>query len=344
MVDFVALPGVQSLVGTSDADTFTFPFGSLDLGDTVDGGGGDDTLVIAADQTISFIGLGGSFTSIEQLKLSGDSWVDFSLDQLDGGAGSLASDLHVISGETETSTYNLIRFSMTAGATVSLADWTFTDWDVNRDSITIFDTVGGNETITGSSVLDSIVVSGGQDFVDLGGPLGGVLTIDYSYVGSAVTRTGNTFAVSGGGSQVTFTGDAQLDVRTGAGNDNFFTGSQTDSLSPGAGSDVVRAGDGTDYFFGYDEDNDVYDGEGGYDFVEYAGAIDAVVIDLSEIDRSSNATVSQMLTAAGYAAKGGRDRPAWIGDRHTDRVRAGARRAGRRSDRRKCRRQPHQRP
>lgn len=146
--------------------------------DTIDGGDGFDTIQVGtggAGVSIDFakasqvapITPPALFFNIEALAFtntSGNSIAKFDAEQF--GAGLISSNLRVtgIAGSTQEID---ISFFTLAGGTFDASGWTFVDWTSGTDLLTIAGS-GGDDTITGSFVADTIDGNTGNDIVNLG--------------------------------------------------------------------------------------------------------------------------------------------------------------------------------
>ncbi|QPL47956.1 cadherin-like domain-containing protein [Halomonas sp. A40-4] len=189
-----------------------------------------------------------------------------------------------------------------------------TDGELTTDAVALFSVVeppaiegtAANDTFLGSLCADEIDGAGGDDNID--GRAG-----DDVLNGGA----GDDHIVAGDGDDVVFGGDGNDMIFGGAGNDHLFGGSGddrlfggdgddvifgndgNDRLSGGNGDDLLLGGDGSDVFFdgagrdkvfggmgndwvvaALDGDDDVYDGGGNSDTLDYSHASQGLVVDL----------------------------------------------------------------
>src|SRR5262249_1554890 len=168
--DTVALTGStgsESIVGGNENDTFivasTAQVGS---GDKYNGGGGTDTLQIGTAGAGTSIDLSGAasdgvngFLNIEGIAFantSGTSTATFNSDQF--GAGKISTSA-TITGSAAT---NALVINMATGGTLDLSGWSFANWTVGSDTLTVNGSAG-NDTITGSTAADTIVGGAGID-------------------------------------------------------------------------------------------------------------------------------------------------------------------------------------
>lgn len=190
-----------------------------------------------------------------------------------------------------------------------------TDGELTTDAVARFSVVepppivgtAASDTLLGSLCADEIDGAGGDDNID--GRAG-----DDVLNGGA----GDDHIIAGDGDDVVFGGDGNDIIFGGAGNDHLFGGSGDDRLFGGDGDDVIfgnagndrlSGGDGDDLLLGgdgndvlndgvgrdkvlggmgndwvvaaLDGDDDVYDGGGGFDTLDYSHASQGLVVDLA---------------------------------------------------------------
>ncbi|MGP9573475.1 MULTISPECIES: cadherin-like domain-containing protein [unclassified Halomonas] len=190
-----------------------------------------------------------------------------------------------------------------------------TDGEFTTDAVAHFSVVkqpvlvgtSANDMLLGSLCADEIDGAGGDDNID--GRAG-----DDVINGGA----GDDHIVAGDGDDVVFGGDGNDIIFGGAGNDHLFGGSGDDRLFGGDGDDVIfgnagedhlSGGDGDDLLLGgygndvimdgagrdrvfggmgsdrvvsaLDGDDDVYDGGGNSDTIDYSHATEGLVVDLA---------------------------------------------------------------
>lgn len=122
MANFNATSGTDTLAGTGSADTFTFTNGTGNAGDTFNGAGGADSLVVATANAVDFRNVGNQFTSIERLTLNDGASATFGFTQLNGSIGALPTTLAVTGGGSAEA----INIEMSAAGLISFVGWTFT--------------------------------------------------------------------------------------------------------------------------------------------------------------------------------------------------------------------------
>lgn len=189
-----------------------------------------------------------------------------------------------------------------------------TDGDLTIDAVAHFSVVeqpvisgsAANDMLLGSLCADEIDGAGGDDNID-------------GQAGNDVINggAGDDHIVAGDGDDVVFGGDGDDIIFGGAGNDHLFGGSGDDRLFGGDGDDVIFGNDGEDFLSGgdgddlllggdgndviidgagrdrvfggmgndrivaaLDADDDVYDGGGGTDTLDYSHTTERLVVDL----------------------------------------------------------------
>ena len=198
----------DTLIGGTGDDIFrTSGTNMFNADDVITGGAGDDTIQLNNDAAVQVILDFNDVTGVENI----DTWtVD--------GISSGAADIEILPGATTALNTGAITVDATASTTGSVT------FNVNNS----VDTVLKNFTITGGTVSDQIIGSGGNDVISGGG-----------------TTTGDT--LTGGGGNDTVTGNAGADtLNGGAGNDSVAGGSGNDIINGGAGNDIITGGDGVD--------------------------------------------------------------------------------------------------
>ena len=198
----------DTLIGGTGDDIFrTSGTNMFNADDVITGGAGDDTIQLNNDAAVQVILDFNDVTGVENI----DTWtVD--------GISSGAADIEILPGATTA----LNTGAITVDATASTAG------SVTFNVTNSVDTVLKNFTITGGTVSDQIIGSGGNDVISGGG-----------------TTTGDT--LTGGGGNDTVTGNAGADtLNGGAGNDSVTGNAGADIINGGAGNDIISGGDGVD--------------------------------------------------------------------------------------------------
>ncbi|WP_210485890.1 beta strand repeat-containing protein [Microvirga antarctica] len=140
----------------------------------------------------------------------------------------------------------------------------------------------GSETFLGGSGADTIDGRGGSDTVIYDANVSH--TIDLSLTRSQDTGEGNDILA------------AIENIRAGAGADHLTGNVSANQLDGGGGDDTLLGGDGADVLLGGGGSNlleggaggDTIDGSGGASVASYSHASQAVTVDLSKVDGSSN--------------------------------------------------------
>ncbi|CAN5700012.1 hypothetical protein BH10PSE6_BH10PSE6_06360 [soil metagenome] len=171
LATFTATTGTDTFIGDGDDDTFVVSAtNQIQAADIFDGGGGTDTLQIAATgftsvEAAATNGVQG-FVSIEALTFtdgSAPSIATFHPAQF--GSGLISDNLTVtgVNGSVQS-----VRIFFTSAAAFSAAGWTFEDWESDLDGLDI-QGLSGNDTIIGSSQADTLAGNGGVDTLTGGG-------------------------------------------------------------------------------------------------------------------------------------------------------------------------------
>ncbi len=274
----------DALLGGAGADTFNFNTDDAPSGEVIDGGTGDDVIIVRSSVDLT----GATISAIEQIEFSAadtlDKTVNLSAGQL-GGLGPL-----LIDGNAQDTVDTLDVF-MGSTLSVSLANLSFTDWDsagTELDRILIFgdsdseaiigssqrddiDGGNGNDSFDGGLGNDVLLGGPGNDFIDGGGGTADVADYREKTTAVAVTLNG---AIS---ASVTVGGVAEDLVRNV---EHIYGGSGSDVLSGDAlgnllngffGNDILRGGAGKDALFG----------SAGIDMADYRDKAAAVVVTLN---------------------------------------------------------------
>ncbi len=285
-----SLSGVENLVGSAQADSLTGDGGANEIeggagADTLIGGGGTDTATYAASAagvTVDLAagtGSGGDaagdvLSEIENLTgsaqadtLSGDGGAN----QLDGGAGD---DVLIGGAGGDALTGGLgqdtaVYTGSAAGVSVNLLTGIGSGGDAAGD------TFSGIENLIGSANIDSLTGDAGGNVLEGGAGAdalnGGLGTDTASYANAAA---GVTLSLAlGTGSAGDAAGDNFTAIENVAGSD------YDDNLTGDAGVNTLSGGDGDDTLIG-GAGADILEGGAGTDTVSYAGASQAVTIDL----------------------------------------------------------------
>ena len=252
----------DTLIGGTGDDIFrTSGTNMFNADDVITGGAGDDTIQLNNDAAVQVILDFNDVTGVENI----DTWtVD--------GISSGAADIEILPGATTA----LNTGAITVDATASTAG------SVTFNVTNSVDTVLKNFTITGGTVSDQIIGSGGNDVISGGG-----------------TTTGDT--LTGGGGNDTVTGNAGADtLNGGAGNDSVTGNAGADIINGGAGNDIISGGDGIDTIEG-DAGADTITTGAGKDIIFYdtisdsSGNTKDTITDFTQ--STLNATTGAQITA-----------------------------------------------
>jgi Ca2+-binding RTX toxin-like protein len=255
------------LFGGSGDDTFTFGLNGLTNGDTINGFGGDDTIILnAAD--------GGNVTAV----------IDFTDTK---NIEKVSTKVAAATGlDTHTVTLNIVTAipdALNTGAlevdfsgltNPAVGGATFNGTTVTDSKV--------NFTITGSSKSDTLTGSAGHDVITAGGTL----------VADSITGGAGNDDLSGASGNDTLKG--------GTGNDTITGNAGADSIDGGDGNDVITGGDGIDTIDGEGGADTITLGAGN-DIVEYDAAADSTgslkdnIIDFTQ--STINAVTTETVTA-----------------------------------------------
>jgi Ca2+-binding RTX toxin-like protein len=328
--------GRDTVSGLGGNDIFLFG-DKLTARDAIDGGAGNDTLVLRGDYSAGLEFTAETITDVESLVL----WADF--DYVLSFAGG------VLDGPMTVDASNIVDGSATidgrdeTGGSFTFVDSAGNDTLIGGDQGDTFNTSnGGKETlggrngddifhlggtftrkdkIDGGSGSDAITIvgdySGGIVFKDA--TMAGVetifLTSGFSYaftLTDANVDAGATFTVEalalGVGRSVTLDGsletDGRFDIRSGSGDDVLLLGAGNDIVVASGGSDTVAGGDGGDDISAGSGNDDV-NGGAGADIIFGAGGADVLAggdgADTFKYLLPSDATSVNYDTVVGFA-------------------------------------------
>lgn len=268
--------GVDNLTGTGANDTFTSTIGNggtstLQSGDTINGGAGNDTLRIVASNTAPSLGnLNGSgpqtviptLTNVENITYQGFTSSTNTLNlanssgvrnvTLDSGNSSLnlTNVAQIVglgasntTGGTLTATYNAAAIAGSSDVqAISLDNATGTTINANGVETINLTVTGTNGTASGTAQTGANSITGN-----------GITTVNVSGAGSVVLGTAfaattTTFDASQntGGVNATFTAGGNVTVTGGSGNDVFNFGAGLTATAGTVAGDVVNGGEGFD--------------------------------------------------------------------------------------------------
>jgi Ca2+-binding RTX toxin-like protein len=266
--------GADSLFGGTGNDTFNYDDNDLNVaGERVDGGGGHDRIRVNADAG----GVGGTnfdmtsvdFVSIEEIEFSQDTFAPLYIFIAAAEVGAGLSSTLLIDGLINAAADDTLIVSTTASGNVTLAGFTFVDWNFVGSGTDLIEINGGtgNNSLTGSSQRDIITGLGGND------------------------------TLTGGAGGDDLYGGADNDVLNGGeDNDLMYGGAGNDTLNGNQGIDTMYGGTGNDVIFVDDASDGAFAalGEGTYDSV--ATSVDYTLAAGEEFERL-NTTSSGGVTA-----------------------------------------------
>jgi len=271
---FTLKAGAEAVTGTSGNDTITGNFGglasarTLDATDTIDGGAGNDTLVLAVDGNFGGFTT-GSMKNVETVTITGDASLGNTFDTTGvtgvttynvTGAVSLANLAAAgfalnLSGLTSSTT---VTAGFTADAIAGSSDaWTLGVTSLGAAQVKDVD---GNETSAAKTIsfnaagIELLTINAtGANVIDLAGAAA-AKTITVTGSGSlttsvsAGTKSVNASALAGALSVDLSNASSATSVAGGAGNDTITVASSTvtgtATISGGAGSDTLALKDG----------------------------------------------------------------------------------------------------
>ena len=258
---FTGFGGADVLSGNGGNDTFRYGVAS-GIEDTIDGGGGTDSIVFFGNFFGNFAGT--AISSVEQLDFGTQSVLaGFLGTQIGKGGGRISSVV----------AHNQAVGLAVSGSDVNLTGVTFSGW-ASGNSVVIAGLADAANALVGSVVKDQIT-GGALDDVIRGGAGGDTLdggggsdTLSYQGAVAAVTVNLDTSSASGGDANGdSFSGFEN--VAGGSGNDTLTGSAAVNVISGGAGNDQIRGGQGADVLAGgsgndtffYDADDDAEDFE-----------------------------------------------------------------------------------
>ena len=291
MATFTLTDGIDTITGTGAGDTFNGGTNGLQTGDTIDGGGGRDSLdsgvvqngpqaPTITDVEVLQLDTGGlpfdiaNVTGAEVIQTLGSSIVieNVGTDDLSTRFGARNVESGTVNLRFEDGALQGMDDRLNLGARSS---------NVTFTSDSVFDAPGGqqNQTEDAARIEEIELGLGGQ--ATGGAQFANQVDIsDFSAIDTLILRdepdtgpskvtvssteleTVNALNTSGG---ITLTSDIAGDQRIlgGSGDDDFKTGAGNDTLLGGAGADVLNAGGG---------DNTVFGGAGSDEITSEAGA------------------------------------------------------------------------
>jgi len=278
---FHGTTGSETITGTTGDDVFFDKTTDTNGLDVVDGGAGNDLLILNyANDTGNFVSNGAgqitdfsntnvTYSSIEKFDVTfGEGSDNVTLlagnDTMRGNGGNdtlnSAAGVAVIDGGNGN---DLWAADFSAQGSAKTIDLNLTGTQaagggstyVNVEALSITTGAGNdrmisktgialNDVLSGGLGNDTLGVGGGQDNVD--GGVGGddLLIVDYSTGSGNFAMNGAAQITNFAGILVNFANIERFDVKLGAGSDNVQTGSGDDTVSGGAGNDNLRTGAG----------------------------------------------------------------------------------------------------
>lgn len=286
----------ENIIGSVFADTIA----ASSAGGTIDGAGGDDTIILRGTggtaptaihggtdmDTIQFgIGVTGStshdltMTSISSIEVldffdPGENQTQdvFLLASQIGGMGISATA--AVDFDPYCDTAETIHIDLGMLNALDLSGWMFTQAAgvvTNTNSTIAITGTSTGDVIVGSNIID--VINGGFGVDDISGG-GGADTINGNQGNDTINGgAGNdilyggegqgTDTIHGGDDDDTIYGGASADTVSGdGGNDFVYGGGQADLVYGGSGMDTVDGGSGNDYVSGGSGNDMVYGGNG----------------------------------------------------------------------------------
>ena len=254
-VDASALSVAQAvtLVGSSGANALTGGAGA----DTIDGSGGADTISAASgDDNVAYWGTeasidGGTGNNTIVLKASG------SITSVNLGVGA-GSDETVGDSVAVRNFQNLDASALTSTQAITIAGSTAANTLIGGAGADTIDGAGGADVISGGGGNDTVSLHGSETSIDGGTGVdtlvldaaAAVTAIDLSVSAGSDQTSGDTTAITnfenvdasarGAAQAITLTGSSGANVLTGgAGNDTIHGGGDADVIAAGAGNDRV---------------------------------------------------------------------------------------------------------
>ncbi|MCG2645516.1 MULTISPECIES: Hint domain-containing protein [Bradyrhizobium] len=262
MATFTATTAVQTLNGTTSADTFVFATGTAQAGDVVNGGNGTDTIALgSSNETIDLSGV--TLSSIENITQSANS----SSDTVTITAQQLAalSSVNLGSG-TDTDTLNInvsgaVDISGGTSATLSSIDI------ININGTTGADTL----TLTGAQLNNILSAPGTSANINLGS---GTDTLVLKSTSTQLNSLGNTNLTGVENiSTVGATSAVSLSLANQTEGFTITSGTLGDSLTGGSGNDT--------FVLSVDNARDVLNGGSGTDTADYSNYTAGLTVTLN---------------------------------------------------------------
>ena len=280
-----AVDGPAGFVGTMQNDTYNAQLNGTDQNtlnnlDSIDGGGGNDTLNVELDsvtrtptaltsiETINVVALGEGAT----LDLSNSTGLE-TLVNNGSNAGLLIANLQsvdtniVISNTDFDSTYiDLEDASVTGGSDVLniTLDDVFSNLEIDSDVETMALTSSGRSNIIFTDFEGAITVTGDQD-LSIFGEDGAMSAASVTSTGSGdltvynVDFAAHTLSGGSGNDYLDATGASSASLSGNNGDDELYGSNGNDTINGGSGSDYIEMNGGTDTVDAGSGDDTVWD-------------------------------------------------------------------------------------
>lgn len=270
----VTLRSIESLIGTSNNDTFSVSVAPSEVGGVIsgaiNGNGGHDTLIytgVSDNLDIDLVsgtvnGINNVLSSISHITTgSGNDVIVATNDvnRIDGGAGNNTVDFQyagsAISVNIEdTAVETLVSGGSGADVLRNIQNIRATDFN---DTITVasFDSVidarNGNDTVTAGNGNNTIDGGEGDNRISVG-----------SGNNTITAGTGNDVITATSGNNTINAGDGANNVTVSSGNNNITTGIGNDTVSAGGGDNTIDVGNGNNSVIVANGNNTITSGTG----------------------------------------------------------------------------------
>ncbi|QGX99015.1 hypothetical protein EI983_12345 [Roseovarius faecimaris] len=267
--------------------------------DTIDGGAGDDLIYSGSGSDTVMLSAGndtivGDASSRDDLDAS-NATSSLTYTFTDSGDGIVTDGVNTT---TFTDMDNVVTFQ--TGPTDPGGTNDVYDASGSAGGVSIFDNLGGADTVTGSAFGDTLYFGGWGTLTAAGTSIDGGAGDDYIelWVGDATIDggSGNDYIETGTGDQLISGGSGNDSVWAGSGNDTIAGGTGADSLEGQAGDDwfVLEDGFGADTIFGGET------GETNGDTLDLSATSTGVTVDLTSADPEAG-TVSDGTSTASFS-------------------------------------------
>ena len=308
-VDFVLTTGTDNFVGGSHDDIFLGATDTLNAGDSINGGGGNDTLFMSISGTKDLTYAGFTLKNVENMIVTADNKgerVTFDLSSSTGihtlESDNSTGDIYfsnansIPDGSTDT---NLVVKNLTDGVSVFL-DIRDTDVAGSNDRVNLSITSSDNNVVAAdriniiersdpNALKGNPTVPSGVETVNLStiGSLGPITITDLNTPGTTTLNidTAKNLIVSQPLSSTVnyvdarfsdpLTGNITLDTTANNVGVKMYMGSGNDNITMGTGPDWVDLGEGNDTVNAGNGNNTVY-GQGGNDSITTGTGDDSI--------------------------------------------------------------------